>query len=60
MPNALRIGEAIWRAILRFAPTSNLQYALKGRPGVRVEWVKSGERRTYEVQGVCWVTINED
>ena len=51
---------AIWYTLLKLFPTHALQSALGARAGVRSEFVKSGERRTYEVTGVCWVTINED
>ena len=56
----IRLTSALWRCILCLAPTSSLQEAMCGRPGVDAFFVSPGEERRLDVRGMCWVTINED
>lgn len=56
----IRLAGALWRHILRFAPTCSLQEAMCGRPGVDARFVLPGEELNVTVRGVCWVTVNED
>ncbi len=56
----VRLTEGFWRRALWLVPTYGLQAAIAMRPGVKAEFVPSGEKRTYDVTGVCWVTINGD
>tara|TARA_Y100000815_G_scaffold267619_1_gene287384 strand:+ start:208 stop:378 length:171 start_codon:yes stop_codon:yes gene_type:complete len=56
----MRLPERIWRSILAFVPTYGLQAALGERPGVTAHFILPGEKRSFDLSGVCWVTINED
>ncbi|NOW44137.1 hypothetical protein FHW96_000264 [Novosphingobium sp. SG751A] len=55
-----KIMEPIWAWLLRAAPTYALQYALNGRAGVNARLLLPGEALDLRVEGVCWVTVNED
>lgn len=55
-----KIMEPIWARLLRVVPTYALQYALNGRPGVKARFLLPGETLDLRVEGVCWVTVNED
>lgn len=52
--------EPVWLFLLRFAPTYALQYAMVGRVGVQARFIGPGQSETVTVEGVCWLTINED
>lgn len=55
-----RLRDRLYAAALALVPTYALQAALGRRPGVRAWFVAPGEKQSVDVEGVCWVTINED
>lgn len=55
-----KIIGGFWRVILRQAPTSSIQEALRGRPDVDAFFVPPGEMRSVDARGVCWVLISEN
>lgn len=52
--------EPVWLWLLKAVPTYALQYALNTREGVTARFVLPEEKLTVTVEGVCWLTINED
>ena len=56
----IRFQHWAWSKLLRAAPTCALQDAIVGRDGVRARFIGVGQSETVTVNGVCWLTINED
>jgi hypothetical protein len=52
--------RVIWRLILQFSPTCDLQWELSRRPGVESAALDPNELRTFTVTGPTTVSINVD
>lgn len=50
----------VWRMILRWSPTCDLQWELSRRPGVESTVLEPYQERTFSASGPATVTINFD
>jgi hypothetical protein len=50
----------IWRILLAFVPTRNLQNVLAGRDAVETYAIEPYSQRTFKLCGPCIVTVNRD
>ena len=50
----------VWRMILRWSPTCDLQWELSRRPSVEIAVLDLYEERTFSASGPATVTINRD
>lgn len=50
----------VWRMILRWSPTCDLQWELSRRPGVETFQLDPYEDRTIQAAGPAIVTVNKD